>query len=344
MTVDKRKAKLLLTTGEPSGIGPELCLLWLANNDKQKQECKPGLDARMVLVGDIHMLREKAYALQLPIDLIEYDPKSAQAPESMTEVWHTPLKQAVVPGQLNVENAQYVLDTLDIAIRECMEKRFDAVVTGPIHKGIINDAGVPFTGHTEYLAQKAHQDQVVMMLVGNRLRVALVTTHLPLRAVADAITQPLIVEVLRILNHDLRHRFGLIAPKILVAGLNPHAGEDGHLGMEEIDIIKPALQQAKALGIDCEGPFPADTIFLPERLMASDAILAMYHDQGLATLKYASFGQGANITLGLPFIRTSVDHGCALTLAGKGTADAGSLQTAIEQALVMVEAQSRTAG
>ena len=324
--------QLLLTTGEPAGIGPEIALMWFANQRKDH------LNARVVLVGDIDMLRQKAKALKLSVTLVAYQPDMPVSKDQV-EVWHVPVKEAVIEGHLNVNNARYVLDTLDIATDECMAGRFDAVVTAPIHKGIINDAGVHFTGHTEYFADRSHTPLVVMMLAGANLRVALVTTHLPLRKVPDAITSELIIQVLSILNHDLQKKYGIASPCILVAGLNPHAGEDGHLGMEEIEIITPALQKAQVMGIDCQGPYPADTIFLPEKLKKADAILAMYHDQGLATLKYATFGEGANITLGLPFIRTSVDHGCALDLAGKGIADIGSLDTAIGQALLMVHAQ-----
>lgn len=339
MEEKSRPLKLLITTGEPAGIGPEICLQWLAQ--RIASEKKDALsDIRFVLVGDKEMLRERASSLSIPVTLVDYDSQQENLSSGGDiEVWHTPLFFPAEPGKLAVDNGRYVLNTLDIAITACMNKQFDAVVTAPIHKGVINDAGVPFTGHTEYLAEKSNTARVVMMLAGEALRVALVTTHLPLRKVPDAITQSLILEVLSILNHDLTYRFGIRYPKILVTGLNPHAGEEGHLGTEERDIIAPALAEAQRQGICCEGPIPADTAFLPEKLAHADAILAMYHDQGLATLKYATFGQGANITLGLPFIRTSVDHGCALSLAGKGVANLGSLETAIYQALLMTRSE-----
>jgi 4-hydroxythreonine-4-phosphate dehydrogenase len=242
---------------------------------------------------------------------------------------------------LDPRNSAHVLALLDAALAGCMNGTYQAVVTAPVHKGIINDAGFAFTGHTEYLADHSGTKKVVMMLAGGGLRVALATTHLPLREVADAITPALLDEVIRILHADLQGKFGIAAPRIAVAGLNPHAGESGHLGREEIDIIEPTLERLRGEGMDLVGPLPADTLFSRIRVEPCDAVLAMYHDQGLPVLKYASFGAGVNITLGLPFIRTSVDHGTALDLAGTGRAEVGSLLTAIEVAMEMVERQRR---
>ena len=246
---------------------------------------------------------------------------------------HVPLARRVTPGKLDPGNARYVLAVLDRAIRGCVSGEFDAMVTAPVQKSVINDAGVAFTGHTEYLAERAHAEHVVMMLVGGGLRVALATTHLPLAEVPRAITAASLGCTLRVLDADLRRRFRIGAPRILVAGLNPHSGESGHLGHEDRDVIAPAIAEARAAGIDARGPVPADTLFVPERLKDADAVLAMYHDQGLPVLKYASFGHGVNITLGLPFIRTSVDHGTALDVAGTGRADAGSLREALQLAI-----------
>src|SRR5690606_28800948 len=239
------------------------------------------------------------------------------------------------PGVLDTANAHYVLDTLDHAVAGCLDGTFDALVTGPVQKSVINDAVVAFTGHTEYQAHKCQRHPVVMMLATEGLRVALATTHLPLRAVADAIDRPLLLRVLRILDEDLRGKFGIARPRILVSGLNPHAGEGGHLGREEIDVIIPALGALRTAGLDLTGPLPADTLFTPHVLAGADAVLAMYHDQGLPVLKYKGFGKAVNITLGLPIVRTSVDHGTALDLAGTGRADPGSLATAVAAALEM---------
>jgi 4-hydroxythreonine-4-phosphate dehydrogenase len=249
---------------------------------------------------------------------------------------HVPLAVAAQPGKLNPANSAYVLETLQSAVEGCLNGTFDAMVTAPVHKGVINDAGIPFTGHTEYLAEKTGTSRVVMMLVGGGMRVALATTHLPLRAVADSISQDSLAEVIRILHHDLVVRFGIAHPRILVAGLNPHAGEGGHLGYEEIEVISPVLEAMRAQGMDLRGPLPADTLFTPRMLADCDCVLAMYHDQGLPVLKHASFGGGVNVTLGLPVIRTSVDHGTALDLAGSGKADLGSLLAALDMASAMV--------
>ncbi len=253
-------------------------------------------------------------------------------------VEHVPLAQAAVAGRLDPANARYVLATLDRAIRGCLSGEFAAMVTAPVQKSVINDAGIAFTGHTEYLAEHSKTSHVVMMLVGGGLRVALATTHLPLTDVPRAITRNGVLASLRVLDADLKRRFRIARPRILVAGLNPHSGESGHLGREDIEMITPAIAEAVREGIDAKGPIPADTLFVPERLRAADAVLAMYHDQGLPVLKYASFGRGVNITLGLPFIRTSVDHGTALDLAGTGRADASSLAEAVKLAIELAQA------
>jgi 4-hydroxythreonine-4-phosphate dehydrogenase len=252
------------------------------------------------------------------------------------------LHAAVQAGRLDPRNARYVLDTLDTAIAGCRDGRFHALVTGPVHKAVINDAGIAFTGHTEYLAAATGTAQVVMMLATEGLRVALVTTHLPLREVSAAITAARLEQVIRVLQHDLQVRFAIDQPRIKVCGLNPHAGEDGHLGREEIDIITPVLEKLRATGMHLDGPLPADTVFTPQHMAASDAILAMYHDQGLPVLKHLGFGRAVNITLGLPIIRTSVDHGTALDRAGTGQVDGGSLQLAIEYAVRMARTAQRT--
>ncbi|SUC38274.1 4-hydroxythreonine-4-phosphate dehydrogenase [Proteus mirabilis] len=244
---------------------------------------------------------------------------------------------SVVAGTLNTANGHYVVQTLARACDGCLNGEFSALVTGPVHKGVINDAGVPFTGHTEFFADRSHCQRVVMMLATDTLRVALATTHLPLREVADAITGELLNEIITILNHDLKTKFGISSPHIYVCGLNPHAGEGGHMGREEIDIIEPALEQLRQQGIQLHGPYPADTLFQPKYLTHADAVLAMYHDQGLPVLKYEGFGRAVNITLGLPFIRTSVDHGTALELAGTKSADAGSFRTALNLAINMIQ-------
>ncbi|MBA4709921.1 4-hydroxythreonine-4-phosphate dehydrogenase PdxA [Aquitalea aquatica] len=314
---------LAITAGEPAGIGPDLVLQLAGHSD----------GARRVIIADLSLLQQRAAQLGLnSLRFQPYLPGQAAAPAGVLEVQHVPLAAAVTPGQLDQANARYVLNTLDVAIAGCLSGEFAAMVTAPVHKGVINDAGVPFSGHTEYLAEHTGTPRVVMMLAGAGMRVALVTTHLPLRAVADAITTAELEAVIRILHADLQQKFGLPSPRILVAGLNPHAGESGHMGREEIDIIEPVLQQLRAEGMQLIGPLPADTLFNPDKLAQADAVLAMYHDQGLPVLKYASFGAGINITLGLPIIRTSVDHGTALDLAGSGRADPGSLFEAVKLA------------
>jgi 4-hydroxythreonine-4-phosphate dehydrogenase len=293
------KPRIALTSGEPAGIGPELCV---------RIAREPG-NADLVVIGDRSLL--------------------AGAPR----IEHVPLARPATAGRLDSANGRYVLAVLDRALAGCLSGEYAAMVTAPVQKSVINDAGIAFTGHTEYLAERSGTGHVVMMLVGGGLRVALATTHLPLAEVPRAITLDSLANTLRVLDRDLRQRFRIARPRILVAGLNPHSGESGHLGREDIETIAPAIAAARTEGIDASGPIPADTLFVPERVKASDAVLAMYHDQGLPVLKYASFGRGVNITLGLPFIRTSVDHGTALDLAGSGRADPGSLREALQLAI-----------
>ena len=315
------KPVIALTAGEPAGIGPDLTVMM----------CGKRLPAHVVAIADRSLLQERARMLGLPLKLADYAPGMAEASDAL-HVWHVPLAAPVRPGQLDPANARYVLRTLEVALEGCERGTFDAMVTAPVHKGVINDAGIPFTGHTEFLAERTHTAQVVMMLAGGGMRVALATTHLPLKEVAGALTQAGLERGLRIVHDELVARFGITAPCIAVAGLNPHSGESGHLGREEIEIINPVLERLRAEGYDLKGPLPADTLFHPDRLRGYDAVYAMYHDQGLPVLKYASFGSGINITLGLPIIRTSVDHGTALDLAGTGRAESGSLIAAIELA------------
>jgi 4-hydroxythreonine-4-phosphate dehydrogenase len=318
---------LILTAGEPAGIGPDLCVL-LAQTPPA---------GRIVILADRDVLAARAGRLGLPFAVPDHVP-GGEAPIS---VLHLPVAAPVEPGVLNAANGQYVLDTLRRAVAGCLSGEFAGLVTGPVHKGVINEAGVGFTGHTEFLAEQTGTSRVVMMLAGGGMRVALATTHLPLRAVAEAITRDSLTEILRILHDSLMRDFGLAAPRILVAGLNPHAGEGGHLGREEIEVIEPVLARLRDEGMNLLGPLPADTLFQRKNLDAADAVLAMYHDQGLPVLKHASFGEGVNITLGLPIIRTSVDHGTALDRAGTGNIDPGSLGVAIATALSM--ARHRTA-
>lgn len=322
-----RLPTLALTAGEPAGIGSELIARLAATS----------LAANLVAIGDRGLIEAAAQVANAGLSIRDYDPSVAIATRQPGElqVISIPLAADVVPGQLDCRNAAHVLTMLDRAARGTASHEFDAVVTAPVHKGIINDAGVAFTGHTGFFAERA-DCAVVMMLVADRLRVSLLTTHLPLSAVAAAVTQPALLEAIRILDHDLRLRFGIAAPRIAVLGLNPHAGESGHMGREEIDTIIPALEILRSEGIDLVGPLPADTAFVPRHLQHFDAVLAMYHDQGLPVLKHAGFGHAVNVTLGLPWIRTSVDHGTALDLSGKGIADAGSMIAATELALELV--------
>jgi len=316
-------APLVITAGEPAGIGLDLGVGLV----------QTPVAAPLVLVADRDALAQRAEQLGTVLNLPDYRPGAAE-PLSLL---HVPTPAPVHAGRLDARNSAYVLDTLRRAISGCQSGEFSGLVTGPVHKGVINDAGMPFTGHTEFLAELTGTPRVVMMLAGGGMRVALATTHLPLREVADAITPAVLEETLVILHTALQRDFGIAAPRILVAGLNPHAGEGGHLGREEIDVIDPVLTRLRAEGMDLVGPLPADTLFQRKNLAACDAVLAMYHDQGLPVLKHASFGEGVNITLGLPIIRTSVDHGTALDLAGKGSAHIGSLGVAIATALEMAQ-------
>lgn len=320
--------KIAVTPGEPAGIGPELLI----------QLVQQGCPQELVAFADPELLQQRAKLLGLPLELRLFDQHQPPTPLKPGElcVYPIPLNQTCLVGQLDVKNAAYVLDCLDAAIDACINNHCNAIATGPVQKSVINDAGIPFSGHTEYLAQKTNTDTVVMMLATEEMRVALATTHLPLRDVADAISSDLLHSVIQILAHDLKAKFAINNPKILVCGLNPHAGEGGHLGNEEIDTISPVLHHFETQGLDIVGPLPADTLFTDKHLNSADAVLAMYHDQGLPVLKYSGFGRAANITLGLPIIRTSVDHGTALDLAGKGIADTGSLEVAINMAANML--------
>ncbi len=317
-----------LTTGEPAGIGPDLCAALVG----RRWNCRVVLLADRSLLGRVRGERRRMAALP------DYDP--AAPARNRVEVLHVPLAVGCRAGTLDPANARYVLDLLDRAVDGCLCGEFAAMVTAPVHKGVINDAGVPFTGHTEYLAARCGTPLPVMMLVGGGLRVALATTHLPLAAVPAALTQHLLEDVLRVLDRDLRLMFAIRKPRVLVCGLNPHAGEGGHLGREEIEVIVPVLERLRRAGLRLDGPVPADTAFLPERLARTDAVLAMYHDQGLPVLKRAAFGKAVNVTLGLPIVRTSVDHGTALDLAGSGRVDTGSLVAALR--LATESARQRT--
>ncbi|WP_341708583.1 4-hydroxythreonine-4-phosphate dehydrogenase PdxA [Halopseudomonas sp.] len=324
-------ARLAITAGEPAGIGPDLCLM-LA---QRPSPCE------RVVIADPQLLRDRAQQLGLTVELLPFDPDALPVAQAAGQLHVLPvaLGAPCTPGELSAANAAYVLETLRLAGAGAIKGLFDAIVTAPVHKGIINEAGVPFSGHTEFFAEQTATEQVVMMLACPGLRVALATTHLPLRQVADAITGPLIERVVRILHNDLVTKFGLSDPRILVCGLNPHAGEDGHLGREELDVIIPALERLRSEGIELIGPLPADTLFTPKHLEQADAVLAMYHDQGLPVLKHKGFGNAVNITLGMPIIRTSVDHGTALDLAGTGQANPGSLQVALDTAIQMINAR-----
>ncbi|GAA4889434.1 4-hydroxythreonine-4-phosphate dehydrogenase PdxA [Ferrimonas pelagia] len=323
--------RIAITPGEPAGVGPDLTIE-LAQHD---------WPVELVICADPDLLQQRAKQLGLPLSLRPYQPgqpAQAQVKGSLT-IAPTPLAQPVIAGELNEANSAYVVETLRFASEHNLAGEFDAVVTGPVHKGIINQAGVPFSGHTEFFAQQAGCQDVVMMLATEGLQVALVTTHIPLAYVAKAITAERLDKVIRILHADLTTKFGLKHPRILVCGLNPHAGEGGHLGREEIEIIEPTLDQLRNEGMLLTGPLPADTLFQDKYLANADAVLAMYHDQGLPVLKYKGFGKSLNITLGLPFIRTSVDHGTALDLAGTGQADPGSFHVALNKAIELASNQ-----
>lgn len=323
---------IAITSGEPAGIGPDLALM-LARGD---------FPARIVVIGDEEMLAGRCRALGMAATLRRYVATGMPLTNAL-EIDHVSAMHAVHPGRLDPANSPYVLATLDRAIDGCLSGEFDAMVTAPVHKGAINDAGIPFTGHTEYLAQRTGSEHVVMMLVGGGLRVALATTHLALADVPKAITRASLTATIRVISAGLIEQFGVAKPRILVSGLNPHSGESGHLGREEIEVIEPVIKALAAEGVAVEGPIPADTLFVPDRLQRADCALAMFHDQGLPVLKYASFGHGVNVTLGLPIVRTSVDHGTALDLAGTGRAEVGSLSEAMRLALDIARARRRSA-
>jgi 4-hydroxythreonine-4-phosphate dehydrogenase len=336
--VSKPVVKLMVTTGEPAGVGPELTLQALQQGLQRqhadalhKHATWTGVE--FIVLGDADLLAQRAAVIGLDLP--------ALLATGVVRIEHRPLSTPCQAGQLDAANGRYVLTLLDAAIDAALTGAANAIVTAPLQKSTINDAGISFSGHTEYLAQRTATPRVVMLLSGmppsqqQPLRVALATTHLPLAAVPAALTEDLLYETLCIIDHDLRHKFGLAAPRILVSGLNPHAGESGYLGREEIDTIIPTVQRAQAVGMDVRGPYPADTLFQPHYLRDADCVLAMFHDQGLPVLKYATFGAGVNITLGLPIIRTSVDHGTALNLAGSGQAECGSMLAAIDCAIDM---------
>jgi 4-hydroxythreonine-4-phosphate dehydrogenase len=318
--------RIALTSGEPAGIGPELCLALAAKE----------LPCELVCFGDRALLEERARTLGIVVRLASYEPAAGRARIAHVAgelaVVHLPLAAPSVPGRPDPANARYVLALLDRAVDGTLAREFDALVTAPVHKGVINDAGIAFTGHTEYLQQRTRSARVVMMLTSGALRVALATTHLPLRAVSEAITIDLLCEVAAILAHELTARFGVPAPRIAVCGLNPHAGEGGYLGDEELRVIGPAVTRMRVAGIRAEGPLPADTVFVPQVLARFDAVLTMYHDQGLPVIKHDGFERAVNVTLGLPLIRTSPDHGTAFELAGTGRADPASLLAAVQLA------------
>ncbi len=321
--------RIAFTPGEPAGIGPDLC----------SRLAQWELDAEVVVIADPDLIYQRSAQNGGKIEFKQYNPALSATPKRRGELTLLPiaLQQPSLPGELNPANADYVLNSLRRATKGCIQGEFQAMVTGPVHKGVINDAGYPFTGHTEFLADLTGGSPV-MMLATPELRVALVTTHLPLSKVSSAITPQLLESIIRILQQDLTTRFGIKQPRILVCGLNPHAGESGHLGREEIEIIEPVLKELRQEGMTLTGPLPADTLFTSNYLKQADAVLAMYHDQGLPVLKYSGFGRAINITLGLPIIRTSVDHGTALDLAGSGNVNSSSLRAALQAAIQMAAA------
>jgi 4-hydroxythreonine-4-phosphate dehydrogenase len=316
--------RIALTCGEPAGIGPELCLAI----------AREAFPCDLVCLCDTELLRQRARLIGSKVSLRRYDPgaRARHTPGTLA-VYHHALAAASIAGALDVRNVPYVLQILDRAVDGALAREFDAIVTAPVHKGLINDAGTAFTGHTEYLARRTHTPRPVMMLTNGKLRVALATTHLPLKDVSAALSIELICDVLEILHRDLTQRWGLTAPRIAVCGLNPHAGEGGRMGDEETRVITPAIERMRARGIEASGPVPADTVFVPHILANYDAVLAMYHDQGLPVVKHVSFESAVNVTLGLPIVRTSVDHGTALELAGTGRAHPGSFSAAVHVAL-----------
>lgn len=323
---------ILVSSGEPAGIGPDICL------------ALAGSDYPMVVLGDKQVISERAKAIGRSVILHDYQSGRVpvSAPNHLT-VYSIPAAAKVIPGELNKQNAPYVLQLLEEGVTRCLSGEFAALVTAPVHKGIINDAGVAFTGHTEFLAKRCGVDHVVMMLTCDKMKVALATTHIPLREVADAITPELLTQVITIVYQSLQKDFGLSSPRLLVAGLNPHAGEGGHIGQEEIKVILPTIKGLQQKGWDIQGPYPADTLFIAEQPTSIDAFIAMYHDQGLPVIKYADFKTAVNVTLGLPIIRTSVDHGTALALAGKGQADSNSLLAAVDTAYLIAQHRDRHA-
>jgi 4-hydroxythreonine-4-phosphate dehydrogenase len=328
--------RIIVTSGEPAGIGPDTCVM-LAQSD---------WPADLVVAADASLLAAAATALRLPLRLIEYQASAAATAHvsGTLKVLELPTACPVTAGTLDPRNAAYVINLLDRACDGCSNGEFAAMVTAPVQKSTIMDAGIPFTGHTEYLANRTRAALPVMMLLSGTLRVALVTTHLPLANVAHAITRERLTATLRIVHTDLERHFGIAAPRIMVLGLNPHAGESGHLGREEIEVIEPVLRALRAEGLDVRGPVPADTAFAPQFLASADVVVAMYHDQGLPVLKHVGFGAAVNVTLGLPILRTSVDHGTALSLARTGAADAGSLRAAFALAVSLTRSSTDHAG
>lgn len=324
--------RIALTAGEPAGIGPDLCIQ-LAQQQQQ---------AQLIAIADPAVLQQRAQQLNLPLTLLRADLEHPPVVANPGSLFYLPVSVAgeVTPGTLNPANSAYVLETLQTALDGSLDGHFDAIVTAPVHKGVINDAGFDFSGHTEFFADGAGVNKVVMMLATDELRVALATTHLPLQAVSQAITRDSLTQIISITQDSLRHQFGIKHPRIAVCGLNPHAGEGGHLGREEIEVIQPVIDACREKQWDVSGAWPADTIFNQDKLVDYDVVLAMYHDQGLPVLKHHGFGRAVNVTLGLPFIRTSVDHGTALDMAGTGEASASSLQAAIDMALDMASSQS----
>jgi 4-hydroxythreonine-4-phosphate dehydrogenase len=327
--------RIIITPGEPAGIGPDI-VLQLANREQS-------FPAELIVICDPHLLITRAKQLSLSIELISCDltkPAKEHTP-GILKIIPISLLAPCIAGQINPLNSAYVIETLSIAADLCIEKKAGALVTGPIQKAAINMAGIPFTGHTEFLAKRCATDEVLMLFVVNQLKVALATTHIPLAKVASTITLSHLIKTIKLLNREIQNRFGIKKPRILVAGLNPHAGEEGLLGHEEINIISPAISQLKKENIDVEGPFPADTLFTEKYLSKADAILAMYHDQALPVVKYMGFSHAVNVTLGLPIIRTSVDHGTALDIAGTQDSDPGSLIAAVRLAIELVFRGSR---
>jgi len=326
-------ARIAITPGEPAGLGPALVVM-LAQRPR---------DARRDAGADPELLAARPAALRLPLTLLSDDGGATPDVPGTLRVRAVDMAEPSQAGRLDVRNAPYVLATLDTAIDGCVDGTFDAMVTAPVHKAVIADSGVPFTGHTEYLAARTAVDEVLMVLAADAFRVALVTTHLPLAEVSAAVTTERVTRTLELLVEGLRTRYGIPSPRVLVSGLNPHAGEDGLLGREEIEVIRPVCDAFRAQGLDVVGPLPADTLFTPDRVAGADAVLAMYHDQGLPVLKYAGFGRAVNVTFGLPIIRTSVDHGTALDIAGRGIAEVGSLEAAVDAAQEMIELRRRAA-